>query len=123
MPIFKGLKMKIAIIEPIGITSEEIHSELANHTVMECDSRNWSDEQLIEHIKDAHIISLTNRPLSAAVIHAATELKFIAVAFAGIDHIDMDAANKKTHFSEKCCWICKYRSSRTCVWAHDLFST
>lgn len=95
MPIFKGLKMKIAIIEPIGITSEEIHSELANYMVMECDSRNWSDEQLIEHIKDAHIISLTNRTLSAAVIHAATELKFIAVAFAGIDHIDMDAANKR----------------------------
>lgn len=95
MPIFKGLKMKIAIIEPIGITHEEIHSELSNHTIMECDSRDWSDEQLIERIKDAHIIALTNRPLSAAVIHAATELKFIAVAFAGIDHIDMDAVNQR----------------------------
>lgn len=87
--------MKIAIIEPIGVTSDEIHSELFNETVTECDSRNWSDEQLINHIKDAHIVALTNRPLSAAVIHAATELKLIAVAFAGIDHIDMDVVNQR----------------------------
>ncbi|KTD56775.1 D-3-phosphoglycerate dehydrogenase [Legionella santicrucis] len=87
--------MKIAIIEPIGVTSDEIHSELFNQAITECDSRNWSDEQLINHIKDAHIVALTNRPLSAKVIHAATELKFIAVAFAGIDHIDMDAVNQR----------------------------
>ncbi|WP_253264747.1 NAD(P)-dependent oxidoreductase [Legionella longbeachae] len=33
--------------------------------------------------------------MSAAVIRAATKLKFIAVAFAGIDHIDMDAVNQR----------------------------
>ncbi|KTD09184.1 D-3-phosphoglycerate dehydrogenase [Legionella gratiana] len=87
--------MKIAIIEPIGITSDEIHAELSNYTITECDSRDWSDEQLINHIKDANIIALTNRPLSAAVINAATELKFIAVAFAGVDHIDRDAVNQR----------------------------
>lgn len=87
--------MKIAIIEPIGISSEEIRTGLSGYTITECDSRNWSDEQLIDCIKDANIIALTNRPLSAAVIQAATELKFIAVAFAGIDHIDMNAANQR----------------------------
>ncbi|CAM3470953.1 D-3-phosphoglycerate dehydrogenase [Legionella oakridgensis] len=35
--------MKIAIIEPIGISNEEIHSELSNHMITECDSRDWSD--------------------------------------------------------------------------------
>lgn len=29
------------------------------------------------------------------MIRAATKLKFIAVAFAGIDHIDMDAVNQR----------------------------
>ncbi|CAM2850304.1 D-3-phosphoglycerate dehydrogenase [Legionella steigerwaltii] len=87
--------MKIAVIEPIGIPSKEIQSALSNYTVTEYDSRNWSDEQLIEHVKDANIIALTNRHLSAEVIQAATELKFIAVAFAGIDHIDMDAVKQR----------------------------
>lgn len=87
--------MKIAIIEPIGIPSKEIQSELSAYTVTECDSRNWSEEQLIEQVQDAHIIVLTNRPLSAKVIQAATELKFIAVAFAGIDHVDADAVQQR----------------------------
>lgn len=87
--------MRIAIIEPIGISSEEIRSELSDYEVIECDSRNWSDEQLIEQIKDTDIIALSNRPLSAAVIHAATSLKLIAVAFAGIDHVNADAVNQR----------------------------
>jgi phosphoglycerate dehydrogenase-like enzyme len=87
--------MKIAIIEPIGISIREIKSELPNNTIAECDSRDWSDEQLIPHIKNADIIALSYRRLSAAVINAATQLKLIAVAFTGIDHIDIDAAAKR----------------------------
>ncbi|CEG57112.1 NAD(P)-dependent oxidoreductase [Legionella fallonii] len=87
--------MRIAIIEPIGISSEEIKAELSNNTIIECDSRGWSDEQLIKQVKNVDIIALTNRPLSAAVINAATELKFIAVAFAGIDHVDREAVNQR----------------------------
>jgi D-3-phosphoglycerate dehydrogenase len=87
--------MKIAIIEPIGISSERFKEELANATITECDSRKWSDEQLIDFVHDAEIIALTNRPLPAKVIFAATQLKLITVAFAGIDHIDLDAANQK----------------------------
>lgn len=87
--------MKIAVIEPIGIPIEEIRSELSAHKILECDSRNWNDEQLSEFIKDVEIIALTNRHLSADVIDSAGKLKFIAVAFSGIDHIDMNAKEKR----------------------------
>ncbi len=87
--------MKIAIIEPIGIASEEIRAALSGHTITECDSRQWSDEQLIRFVKEVDIITLTNRRLSRAVIDAATQLKLIAVAFSGIDHVDLDAAKKR----------------------------
>lgn len=87
--------MKIAVVEPIGIAMQEIRSELPGHTIIECDSRQWSDEQLIDFVKDADIIALTNRRLSAAVINSALRLQLIAVAFAGIDHIDRDAVSKR----------------------------
>lgn len=87
--------MKIAVIEPIGIPIEEIRSELSAHKILECYSRNWNDEQLSEFIKDVEIIALTNRHLSADVIDSVGKLKFIAVAFSGIDHIDMNATEKR----------------------------
>ncbi|CZM73692.1 NAD(P)-dependent oxidoreductase [Legionella pneumophila] len=87
--------MKIAVVEPIGIAMQEIRSELPGHTIIECDSRQWSDEQLIDFVKDADIIALTNRRLSAVVINSALRLQLIAVAFAGIDHIDRDAVSKR----------------------------
>ncbi|HAT1847321.1 TPA: 3-phosphoglycerate dehydrogenase [Legionella pneumophila] len=87
--------MKIAVIEPIGIAIQEIRSELPDHTIIECDSRQWTDEQLMDFVKDVDVIALTNRRLSAAVINSALRLQLIAVAFAGVDHIDRDAANKR----------------------------
>lgn len=62
--------MKIAVIEPIGISSEESTSQLSMHTVVACDSRHCTDEQLMEFVSDADVIALTNRRLSAAVINA-----------------------------------------------------
>ncbi|MCK1850946.1 hypothetical protein MXD98_16550, partial [Legionella pneumophila] len=41
--------------------SAAVASELPGHTIIECDSRQWSDEQLIDFVKDADIIALTNR--------------------------------------------------------------
>jgi phosphoglycerate dehydrogenase-like enzyme len=87
--------MKIVIIEPMGITNQEIQSQLLGHNITECDSRTWSDEQLIQFISDAEIIALTNRSISAAIINAATKLRLIAVAFSGIDHVDLQAAKQR----------------------------
>jgi D-3-phosphoglycerate dehydrogenase len=84
--------MKIYFLEPIGVSIEQSRVTLSKHEIIELDTRGWSDEQLIQATHDADILVLTNRQISAIVIKSLTKLKMIAVAFAGIDHIDQNAA-------------------------------
>ena len=83
--------MLVCVIEPIGIPLATLQAGLPGHEVVEFDSRGWDDAQLIEAVKDADIIAVTYRELSADVINAIPNLKMIAVAFAGIDHVDAGA--------------------------------
>jgi phosphoglycerate dehydrogenase-like enzyme len=83
--------IKIAVIEPTGINISAYHQALPQCDIIEIDSRGWSDEELIAAIKDCTILALSNRPLSAKVIQSLPHLKFIAVAFAGVDHVDADS--------------------------------
>ncbi len=82
--------MKIFILEPTGATLSAYQKQLASHEIVEIDSRGWRDAKLLEAIHDADIVVLTNRPLSKYVISNMPNLKFIAVAFAGIDHVDAE---------------------------------
>ena len=87
--------MNIVILEPIGISLEECQKQLAGHQVTEVDSRNWTDEQVIEAAKEAEIIAITNRPLPATIIENLPLLKFISVAFTGIDQIDATSVRER----------------------------
>ena len=80
--------MNILILEPIGISLGECQKQLPNHHVTEVDSRSWTDEQVIQTAKHAEIIMITNRLLPAKIIENLPLLKFISVAFTGIDQID-----------------------------------
>lgn len=82
---------KIAVIEPTGISISAYQKALPQCEIIELDSRGWSDERLIEAVNDCTILALSNRPLSAHVIQSMPKLEFIAIAFAGIDHVDADA--------------------------------
>lgn len=80
------------MIEPIGIPPvAEIRARLPGHEVAEFDSRGWDDDRLVAAVSRADIIALTYRPLSADVINSLPDLKMIAVAFAGLDHVDAGA--------------------------------
>lgn len=46
-------------------------------------------------MKDADVIIETNLPLKKEVILSASNLKYIDVAFTGVDHIDMEAVKEK----------------------------
>src|SRR5690625_7584618 len=46
-------------------------------------------------MKDADAIAIANTPLSGEVIDAAKNLKFIAVAFTGYNHIDLDKCKER----------------------------
>ncbi len=87
--------MNIVILEPIGMSLEECQKQLAEHQVTEVDSRNWKDEQVIEAAQEAEIIAITNRPLPATIIENLPLLKFISVAFTGIDLIDATSVRER----------------------------
>jgi len=83
--------MRICVIEPIGISADAMRAALPDHDVVDFDSRGWSDDQLVKACEGAEIITVTYRPLSARVIEALPKLRMIAVAFAGLDHVDAEA--------------------------------
>lgn len=93
--------MIIKIIEPLGESEDAIRARIGDlldeggHHLLMCDTRGLADADLIKVIKDADILLLSNRPLSADVISACPKLKLICVAFTGIDHVDQAACKAR----------------------------
>ena len=57
--------------------------------------RDLSPKVQIERAKDADILIIANMPLSGEVIRSCPRLKFINVAFTGVDHVDLEAARER----------------------------
>lgn len=90
---------KIAILEPLGISAEELAArkapfEAQGHTFVDY-ARTADPAVLVEEARDADAVILANMPLPGAVIDACEKLKFIDVAFTGVDHVGLDAARAK----------------------------
>lgn len=90
--------MKIIMLEPIGISEnvlKKYKKKLKNlgHEFKYYDDRVEEDSKIIKRAQDAEIIIITNLPLSENVINSCSNLKFISVAFTGVDHIDLQACN------------------------------
>ena len=91
--------MKIVLLESLGISQELLDSyvkplkekgyEFAAY------ERNDDPAVQIEEAKDADILIIANMPLKAEVINACPNLKYIDVAFTGVDHVALDAAKEK----------------------------
>ncbi len=86
--------MKIAILEPIGISEEklkniELQCEISDHQLVMYSNKIIDDEGLIDRAKDAEVIVVSNLSLNSTVLSACKKLKMISVAFTGVDHIDM----------------------------------
>ena len=92
--------MKIVLMEPLGVAPEIIEN-LADklrddgHTFTAYDSFTTDTDELISRAGDADILMIANHPLPGEVIQADRNLKFISVAFVGIDHIDTDACKER----------------------------
>ncbi len=90
--------MKIVMLEPIGISENNLKNykkklEKLGHEFIYYESRVEEDYEIIKRAQDADIIIITNLPLSKNVIEACSNLKFISVAFTGVDHIDIKTCN------------------------------
>lgn len=92
--------MKLVIIEPLGVDDEKLLS-MAREALPDSveiqyyNTRVTDTETLIERGKDADIIAVSNLPLNADVIRGCENLKMLAVAFTGVDHIAMDVCREK----------------------------
>lgn len=91
--------MKIVLLESLGISQEVLdsyadvlRSQGHEFTAYE---RDLSPKVQIERAKDADILIIANMPLSGEVIRSCPRLKFINVAFTGVDHVDLEAARER----------------------------
>lgn len=88
--------MKIAVLEPLGISDEMLRSLLneaiagADIEVITYPDRKTDEATLIERSADAEIVVLSNIKYPASVMEKNPNLKYVCDAFTGYDHIDMD---------------------------------
>lgn len=92
--------MKLVVIEPLGVEKSQFLSmaeEILGDRVelVLYDTRVTDNEMLIERGKDADIIMVANLPMNEEVILGCHNLKLLAVAFTGLDHIAMEACRAK----------------------------
>ncbi len=87
--------MKIVAVEPIGISQErakqlsEIYAQKGHQFVVYPD-RKEDAPTLIERMQGAEVVIVSNIPLRKEVLQECKNLKFLNVAFTGLDHIDQD---------------------------------
>lgn len=90
--------MKIVLLESLGIPRELLDGyagklAAAGHEFTAYE-RDTDPQVQIQRAKDADVIMIANMPLKGEVIRACKNLKFIDVAFTGVDHVDLDAARE-----------------------------
>lgn len=92
--------MKIALLEPLGVSADRIAElarplEEAGHTFTYYDTKTTDADELTRRSADANVVMIANNPYPARVIEGADNLKMIAVAFTGIDHVGLDACRER----------------------------
>lgn len=92
--------MKIVLMEPLGISSEKLNklsSKLIDmgHEFIHYDSVEKDVNKLKQRASGADILMIANNPLRGEVINSTSNLKYIDVAFTGVDHVDKKACIDK----------------------------
>lgn len=92
--------MNISLLEPIGISEQEINKLSKplidmGHNFTYYNAKTTDINELIKRSKNQDIVMIANNPYPREVILQANNLKLIAVAFAGIDHVDLKACKER----------------------------
>lgn len=89
---------KVVIMESLGISREELDGlkEQFEGEVLFTEYEKVADiSTLISEAKDADAMIIANMPMPGEVISACDNLKYIDVAFTGLDHVGLGAAREK----------------------------
>lgn len=91
--------MNVVIMESLGISAQELADRkkpFEKKGVVFTDyTRTTNKNALIAQAKDADAMILANMPMPADVLYECPKLKFIDIAFTGVDHVGLDAAKEK----------------------------
>ena len=91
--------MKIVLLEGLGVSEAVLERHVNKLTDMGHELVRYEKDTdpavQAERCKDADAIILANMPLAREAVSRAQNLKFIDVAFTGVDHIPMDEARAK----------------------------
>ena len=91
--------MKVVLMESLGISQEELDARKAPFEAQgvqfETFEKTLDKEKLIAQAKDADAMIIANMPMPGDVISACDNLKYIDVAFTGVDHVGLDACKEK----------------------------
>lgn len=86
--------MRIAVMEPLGVEQEKF-MQIAREAVGDdveivCyDTRTTDVEEIGRRGRDADIIAIGNLPFPREVLEKCENVKMLAVAFTGLDHVDL----------------------------------
>ncbi len=91
--------MKIVQVESLGVSKQELEEakqefEKLGHQYIYYTDIPKGEEELIARMKDADIVNISNIKLSARVIESCPNLKYLNVAFTGVDHVDLECCKR-----------------------------
>lgn len=86
--------MRRAVMEPLGVEQEKFmqiaREAVGNDVEIVCyDTRTTDVEELGRRGRDADIIAIGNLPFPREVLEKCENVKMLAVAFTGLDHVDL----------------------------------
>ena len=86
--------MRIAVMEPLGVEQGKFmqiaREAVGNDVEIVCyDTRTTDVEELGRRGRDADIIAIGNLPFPREVLEKCENVKMLAVAFTGLDHVDL----------------------------------
>lgn len=90
--------INVVLMEGLGIPAAELaalEAEFAGEAVFTAWPRTADVPTLIEEARDADAMILANMPMPAEVLRACPKLKFIDIAFTGVDHVGLEAARER----------------------------
>ena len=90
--------MKVVLLESLAIPTEilgkYVEALRQEGHIFEAYERDLDPQVQIARAKDADIVMIANMPLSGEVIRACKKLKYINIAFTGVDHVDLEACKE-----------------------------
>jgi D-3-phosphoglycerate dehydrogenase len=92
--------MKITVLEPLGLPKAVVEGTFAplrsaGHEVIVHEDRPATPADAISRIGDSEVVVIANMPFPGEIIRGAGNLKFLAVAFTGVNHVDIDACRER----------------------------